>query len=168
MSIFQFLLPFLAVLIGVMGLVHLRRGALFVPSRREAVEKMVNLLDIKHGERAVDLGSGDGRIVIALARAGAEAHGYEHNLLLVWWSRLAIKRAGLGGRAFIHRTNFWKEDFSKFTVFTVFGINYIMKKLEEKLFREVSRGRTRVASYVFKFPKIAHSLSSKGVYLYNL
>lgn len=127
---------------------------------------MVKMLQINSGDRAVDLGSGDGRIVIALARAGAEAHGYEHNPILVWWSRYKIRRAGFSGRAFIHQANFWKLDFSHFTVVTVFGINYIMPPLEEKLVQEARVG-SRFASYTFRLPTLKPSVHDGGVYFYR-
>lgn len=163
----MFLIPYIAVIIGVLVIISLKRGAVFLPMRRGAVDKMVRLLEIKPRDKAVDLGSGDGRVVLALARAGAEAHGYEHNPFLVWWSRFRIYRAGLSGRAFIHRGNFWKIDLSEFSVVTVFGISYVMKPLEEKLLREAYLG-TRVASYVFKFPSLKPVTTNGGVSIYSL
>ena len=59
-------------------------GLGYAPSTTAIIDRMIKLLNIKPGEKAVDIGSGDGRVVIALAKAGAEAHGYEINPLLVW------------------------------------------------------------------------------------
>ena len=161
------LFPIFVFVLGIVGLVSLKRGAIFVPTDRRAVKEMIETLNIKSGDRAVDLGSGDGRIVIALARSGAEAHGYEHNPLLVWWSRHKIRKAGLSGRAFIHRGNFWESDFSKFTVVTVFGINYIMRALEQKLLKE-GRDGARIASYTFAFPTLKPSARKNGIYFYKI
>ena len=66
-------------------------GAIYYPSEKKNVEVIVKFLNIKPGEKIADLGSGDGRIIIALARAGAEAHGYEVNPFLVRQSRKKIK-----------------------------------------------------------------------------
>jgi len=162
----MFLIPYIAVFVGIIGLISLRRGAIFVPIRKLAIDRAIRLLEIKSGEMAVDLGSGDGRVVIALARAGAQAHGYEHNPLLVWWSRFKIRQAGLSGKAIIHMSNFWTADLSNFTVFTVFGIGYIMKSLEEKLLREAKSG-SRIISYTFKFPTLKpfHQIGGTTLYL---
>ena len=165
-GVIDFVLPVMALLFGIIILIQLKRGPVFVPANPEAVLSMVKLLDVVPGEKAVDLGSGDGRIVIALARAGAEAHGYEHNIILVWWSRFKIRRAGLSGKAFIHRSNFWKTDFSRFTIFTVFGIPYIMAPLQEKLSREAAPG-ARAVSYTFKFPSLKLAGKDNGNYLYR-
>ncbi len=140
-------------------------GAFFASSKKEIVEKIVLISDVKPGEKAIDLGSGDGRLVIALAKAGAEAHGYEVNPILVWLSKKNIKKAGLEGKAFVHLKNFWIVDFSQFDVVMVYGISYIMKRLETKLKRELRPG-SRVVSNYFVFPNWQHSKKEDNVYLY--
>ncbi len=142
------------------------RGAPFVPTRHAAVARMVVLSAIRPGQKAADIGSGDGRIVIAMARAGAVAHGYEINPFLVWWSKYKIHKAGLSGRAFVHWGSFWKKNFSEFDVITVFGIKKIMKELGEKLRRELPRG-ARVVSYVFLFPDWQYELKESAVIVYR-
>lgn len=127
------------------------RGAPFVTSNNEDVEKMIGLAGIRPGMRMADLGAGDGRIVIAFARAGAEAHGFEVNPFLVWSARRAIKTAGLEKKAFMHRKSFWKVNFAPFDVLTLYGITYIMKELEDKMHRELAPG-SRVLSNYFTFP----------------
>lgn len=141
-------------------------GAFFAPTSKETVEKIISLSDIKLGEKAIDLGSGDGRLVIALAEAGAEAEGYEINPILVWLSKRNIKKSGLKNRAFVYYKNFWKEDFSKFNVVIVFGISYMMKKLEKKLKKELKPG-ARVVSNYFIFPEWKYSKKQGNVYLYE-
>jgi ribosomal protein L11 methylase PrmA len=73
------------------------RGAIYDPSSRIEAEAMARLAEVRPGEKAADLGSGDGRVVCALARGGAEAHGYEINPVLVLISRRNIRREGLSG-----------------------------------------------------------------------
>ncbi len=103
------LIPFAVVLVIVILLVvqsvALRKGAPFVPTDEATVSRMVELSNARSGERAADVGSGDGRIVIGLAKAGAEAHGFEINPFLVLWSRRQVRRAGLSDRATIHWTS---------------------------------------------------------------
>ena len=164
---FSFLIPLAALIVGVVGLVRLRRGAVFVPIGHKALGEIISMLEIRAGECAVDLGSGDGRIVIALARAGAEAHGYEHSPLLVWWSRRKIKKAGLSDRAFIHHANFWHEDFSRYKIITIFGISYAMERLERKLLQEAKLG-TRVVSYLFPLPTWKPQFQKNGLYFYTV
>ncbi len=161
------LFPIIALFAGIVVLISLGRGPIFLPTEKKDAAAMIEILGVKDGDVAADLGSGDGRLVIALALAGAVAHGFEHNPFLVWWSRYKIRKAGLSGRVFIHRTNFWNEDFSKFTILTVFGIGYIMKPLQEKI-RKEGRSGLRVASYTFQFPDLEPKERKNGIYLYEL
>lgn len=148
------------------ALTRLFRGAPYVPMKEGAVRTLVALCAVKKGEKAADLGSGDGRVVLALAEAGAEAHGFEHDPFLVRRSRRRIGQAGLSGQAKIHRRNFWDEDLSPYAVVTVFGVSRIMKKLEGKLEKELQPG-ARVASYLFRFPTWRPDRKEGGVYLYR-
>src|SRR5688572_3270112 len=70
-------------------------GSVYAKSTDEIVVKMISLLEAKPAQKAADLGSGDGRLLIALAKAGVESHGYEINPFLVWLSRKNIREAGL-------------------------------------------------------------------------
>ena len=142
------------------------RGAPFVPTGSRTVKTMIDLANIQPDEKVADLGSGDGRIVIAIARVGAEAHGYEINPFLVLWSRYRINRAGLSRRAFVHWRDIWRVDFASFKVITVFGMVHIMGPLERKLRRELRPG-SRVVSNRFTFPCWPHSSKEGRVYLYD-
>ncbi len=71
----------------------------------------------------VDLGSGDGRIVLEAARRGFEAHGIELNLWLVLYSRAAAwrERGSLLGSASFSRRDLWKTDLAEFDDVVIFG-----------------------------------------------
>lgn len=127
-------------------------GAPFQPSSDKALEKIIRLAGVKKGQKMVDLGSGNGKIIIEFARKGIESHGFEINPLLVLWSRRRIKKLGLQKKAFIHLGNFMNQNLSKFNVITSFQINYIMPGLEKKLQRELKKG-AKVVSNTWKFPK---------------
>jgi len=129
----------------------LGRGAIYVPSTQGKTRLLAELSGASRGERAADLGSGDGRIVIALARRGAEAHGFEINPVLVLLSRRNIRRAGLRGLAFIHWKSFWRADLSRFDVVTLFQGSFVMRRLEAKLRKELAPG-ARVVSDYWGFP----------------
>jgi len=141
------------------------RGAIYFPTSARSIEIMIKIVEIKSGQRLADLGSGDGRILIAFARQGAQAHGYEINPLLVLSSRHKIKQAGLQDRALVHWKNFWRADFSRFDIIIVFGISYIMKGLEKKLKKELKPG-AKVISNLFQFPNWQPTCRENGVYLY--
>ena len=154
------------VLIMALLLSSITRGAPYVPTHHDAVEKVVGVCGVKAGEKVLDLGSGDGRIVMAFARRSIEAHGYEINPILVFISRSKIKKDNLQGKAFIHWKSFWKADFSDFDIITLFGITQIMPRLEQKLLSELRAG-AKVVSYVFKFPNWQPVKKEGAIYLYE-
>lgn len=163
-----FILILLAVPAGfiVLMIATIVKGAPFMVSGGNAVKKIIKLSNLKSGQKAADLGSGDGRIVIALAKAGAIAHGYEINPILVWWSRRKIKKEGLEGRAFVHQKSFWNADFSSFDLISIYGIDYIMRDLQEKLQRELKVG-AKVAANAFEFPDWEYSKKEGSIYFYE-
>jgi 2-polyprenyl-3-methyl-5-hydroxy-6-metoxy-1,4-benzoquinol methylase len=146
-------------------------GAPFAVSSLYKINKMIALAKKftagKEGLTAVDVGSGDGRIVIALARNGFSAHGIEINPFLAWYSRLKIKKAGLNGRALIRRKNLWQADFSQYNVVVLFGVFYIMAKLEKKLLSELKPGSIVVCNH-FSFPTWKILAQEGDVYIYQI
>jgi len=149
----------------VFNLINLMDGASYEPSEAKDVQVMIKLLEIKPGQKAVDLGSGDGRIVIAMAQKGALAFGFEKNKDLVEEARKNIKKFGLGQTAFIHHGNFWEQNLSVFDKIAVFQFHTIMDRLEEKLLRELNPG-TFVVSNHWTFPHWIPQKQEEDIYLY--
>jgi hypothetical protein len=141
------------------------RGAVFFPSMPAHAKRMAELAAVFHGDRAVDLGSGDGRVVIALARHGAEAHGYEINPALVLLARWNIRRSGLQALAHVHWQSFWRVDLSRFQAVTVFQAGSIMKRLERKVRRELPAG-ARVVSDYWGFPGLPPARVDGTIHVY--
>lgn len=138
-----------------------------VPTNKEAVNAMIQLADIHPGERTVDLGSGDGRVVMAMARAGADAHGFEINPGLVLWSKLRIATAGMRGKAHIHLGSFWSQDLSSYHVVTVYGLPKLMQRLQTKLGTELPDD-ARVVSNKFRFPGWQSTTVKNSLHLYRI
>jgi protein-L-isoaspartate O-methyltransferase len=144
---------------------YLVRGALFVPTHEKTVKEIVRLAEITPGVIAADIGSGDGRIVIELAKAGAKVTGFEIVRVLAWWSNRRIKQLGLENTALIKRTDFWKEDFSRYDRVVVFGITHIMDRLSKKLKLELRPG-TLIISNGFELPGFDLKQKQNGIFVY--
>jgi protein-L-isoaspartate O-methyltransferase len=142
-------------------------GAIYLPTTPVNVEKMVALADIRPGQSVVDLGSGDGRLLIACARRGSRAEGYEINPFLVIRSRRAIRKAGLQNLAVVHWKSFWHADFARFDVVMLYGITYIMEGLQKKFIRELNPG-AKIVSNVFQFPGWRPIAEDGNVFLYDI
>lgn len=127
-------------------------GAPYVPLEPEVVERIMKMIKIKEGDVFYDLGSGDGRLVIAAAQRGAMAYGVEFDFFRVWYSRWCIFLLGLSSRAKIIKSNFFEIDLSQADVVTAYLLQETNDKLLPKLERELKVG-TRVVGVAFNFLK---------------
>lgn len=146
------------------------QGPPYLPSKDVTIAEMVRLAKIRKGTRVAELGSGDGRLAIALAEAGAQVDGYEINPYLVWRSRRNLRAAEranpeLAGRVRFYRKNFWKVDFRGYQAVTTFGIPHIMERLGRKLDRELPAG-SRVVSNAFPIPGLPKGPKTKRAFSY--
>jgi ubiquinone/menaquinone biosynthesis C-methylase UbiE len=164
--IVQFLL--ILILIAIIGILlyAMVRGAPYAPLGKQKIETMLKLLNVKSGEKAVDLGSGDGRIVVGMAKKGAIAHGYEINPLLVLIAKWKIKKLGLQNNAHIYWGDFWGKNLSSFDIVTVYLAPHSMKPVEEKIRREL-KSNARVAVNYSPFPTWKPKKTLEKIYLYQ-
>ena len=125
------------------------------------------MLDPKPGEKIVDVGSGNGKLLFEIAKSGATAYGYEINPVLVALTKRNIKKLGLEGKVFVEQADFFKKDLSKFDAVVVYGITYIMHRLEKKLTRELKSG-TRIISNHFEFPNLKCAKKEGEIKLYRI
>lgn len=141
-------------------------GAPFVPTDARNVENMIRVAGVRAGEKVVDLGSGDGRILIAAAKAGAQAEGWEISPYLWLLSLWNVRRAGVGDRVHVHLGSYWAPRITDADVVTLFLIDQKMPRMKKKLLQELPQG-ARVVSYAFRFPQwpIA-AAGGNGVHLY--
>lgn len=124
-------------------------GAPYVPTSDANRKRVRNML--RGGKRVLELGSGDGRVMIDLAAANGSVDGYELNPILVWRSRRSLRKAGLSGRTRVFLRNFWNHGFGEYDAVCVYGIPYIMDRLGKKLRDELPAGAV-VVSVGFPLP----------------
>uniref|UniRef100_A0A8C3MEZ4 ATP synthase c subunit lysine N-methyltransferase n=1 Tax=Geospiza parvula TaxID=87175 RepID=A0A8C3MEZ4_GEOPR len=79
----------------------------FVPATATQIQNVLKMLENRSGS-LVDIGSGDGRIVIAAAKKGFQAVGYELNPWLVWYSRYRAWRDGVHQNTKFYISDLWK------------------------------------------------------------
>ena len=124
------------------------KDVIWVPSPDKVVERMLRMAQTTPRDFVVDLGSGDGKIVITAAqRFGARAMGVEFNPDMVALSRENARKAGVADKVEIVQGDFFKIDFSRATVLTLYLLPDLNIKLRPKIL--ALRPGTRVVSHSF-------------------
>ena len=118
-----------------------------MPTAQALVAAMLDMAKVTPADYVIDLGSGDGRTVIAAARRGAKALGIEYNPDMVELARRNAAKAGVAGRAMFVQADLFKTDFSEATVVTLFLLPEINLKLRSTIL--AMKPGTRVVSNSF-------------------
>ena len=108
------------------------KDAVWVPTTPQMVEKMLDMAKVTPQDFVIDLGSGDGRMVIAAAKRGARALGVEYNEELVTLSQQRARDAGVADRASFAQGDMFQADISKATVLALFLLPENLARLRDK------------------------------------
>jgi len=128
------------------------KAAPYYPTPEPIVTKMLEMAALRPGELLYDLGSGDGRIVIAAAEEfGARAVGFEIEPKLVEYSREQIHKRGLQDRARIENRDLFEADFSKPGVVTIYLMPNFVERLRPLLEEQLKPG-ARVVCHMVGVP----------------
>ncbi len=128
-----------------------RTGGPYVPTPQVVVDEMLRIGRVGPDDFVVDLGSGDGVIVLTAAtRLKARGFGVDIDPELVNRSNAEAEKRGLAGRASFHVQDVFKTDISKATVLTLYLLPDMMLRLAPKIFTELRPG-TRVVSHDYHF-----------------
>lgn len=117
----------------------------FIATPERVTETMLDLAGVKAGDHLIDLGSGDGRIVIAAARRGATGLGVENDPGLVAESIAHAKRAGVGARARFLEQDLFRTDLAAATVVTMYLLPEVNLQLRPAIL--ALRPGTRIVSH---------------------
>jgi hypothetical protein len=126
------------------------KDSVWVPTPHSLIEKMLDQASVTADDFVMDLGSGDGRAIIAAARRGARGLGIEYNEDLVEYSKREAAKAGVGDRAMFAQGDMFEADISKATVLTLFLLPTNLEQLAAK-FMELAPG-TRIVANTFWVP----------------
>jgi hypothetical protein len=139
-------------------------GAPFLPILKPQVPRALDLIDLKPGDKILELGSGDGRILIEAAKRGIYSVGYELNPLLVIYSWLLTIRY----RKFVKIIwgNYWHKKLPPADGIFVFLLQPYMEKLDTKIIQEAKKP-IKLVSFAFTIPNKKPAKESKGLFLYR-
>lgn len=123
------------------------KDVIWVPTPDDLVNKMLEVAEVTDKDFLIDLGSGDGRTVIAAAKLGAKAIGIEYNPEMVALSKKNAEEAGVGEKTQFLQADLFECDLSEATVITMFLLPDINLKLRPRLL-DLKPG-TRIVSNTF-------------------
>jgi SAM-dependent methyltransferase len=122
----------------------------FVPAPVRVVTEMLKIADVNAGDLVMDLGSGDGQILIAAAKEhGSRGVGVEIDPALVAQSRAAADAAGVSGLLEFKVEDFFETDLRPASVLMLYLLDSINVRLRPKILHECRPG-TRVVTYSFE------------------
>jgi len=139
-------------------------GAPYLPVLKPQIITALELLELKPGQTIIDLGSGDGRFLLAAAQNGFSAVGYEINPILVLVSKFRTRK--YRRQVTILWKNYWQVEWPKADAIFVFLISKYMKKLNNKVIQYKHRP-IKLVSLGFQIPERKYQAQNNGVFLYK-
>lgn len=156
-----FVAALLIVLICFSGVVLF--GAPYVPTLGPQVKAALELVDLKAGQTMLELGCGDGKMLIAAAERGIDVVGYELNPLLAAVAWLRTRRYRRQVR--VIWGDFWRKPWPEADAVFTFLLPKYMGKLNKKFIRYEHKP-VKLVSFAFKIPGKRADAEKYGVYLY--
>ena len=123
------------------------KDVIWVPTPDALVQKMLDMAKLTPSDVHFDLGSGDGRTVIAAAKRGTKSIGVEYNPDMVELSKRAAQKEGVTARAEFIRGDIFQTDFSHANVLTLYLLPNLNLKLRPTILN--MKPGTRVVSHAF-------------------
>ncbi len=146
------LLVSLGVVVWIFYFYFINRGAVYYPTTIEAANQILNSLKMKEGEVLMDLGCGDGVVLIEAAKRRIKGIGYELDPVLVYQTRKKIKNLGLEKLIEIRLKNMYEANFNEADVLFFYQFPQYLAKFEKILNKKLEKKKL-VVSNRYEFPK---------------
>lgn len=127
----------------------------YVPTKMDNILKVLRLAGVKKGKKFYELGSGDGRVVFAAAKLGADSIGIEQSWIRVLYSKYKTWRLALhpkGVNVNFYHGNIFSKNYSDADIVYLYLLNQGISNLEPKLKKELQKGSV-VITQTYHFPK---------------
>jgi 16S rRNA A1518/A1519 N6-dimethyltransferase RsmA/KsgA/DIM1 with predicted DNA glycosylase/AP lyase activity len=139
-------------------------GAPYLPTLSPQVEAAIKLSGLKSADTLLELGCGDGKVVLAAARQGITVVGYELNPLLAALAWLRTRR--YRHNVTIIWGDFWRKPWPEAEGIFVFLLPKYMKRLDTNVM-QYKHKPVKLVSFAFKIPDKAVSAEQKGLFVYD-
>lgn len=141
----------------------------YAETRTEAVEKMLDMANVAPGDRVIDLGTGDGRMLLQAAARGAGGLGVDIDPVLVADANASAAAQGVADRVAFRTQDLFETPIADADVVTMFLLPEINLKLRPRLLRELRPG-ARVVSHAFTMgdwrPDLSERVGGSRLYLW--
>lgn len=148
-----------------------RPDVIFVPTRETVIEAMLDAAKVGPDDIVYDLGCGDGRIVVAAAKRGAQAVGIDIDPERIKEARANAEQNGVTGKVDFRQEDLFEADIREATVVTLYLLPSLNVKLRPRLM-EMLRPGTRIVSHDFDMgdwaPEQTIAVDGKTVYLWTI
>lgn len=138
-------------------------GAPYLPTMKPQVDAALKLVNLKPGDTILELGSGDGKVLIAAAKKGINSVGYELNPLLVVLSWIRTRKYRKNVK--IIWGNFFTKEWPNHQAIFTFLLPRLMQKLDKKVIQSKHKP-VKLVSFAFEIPNRKPIKIDQGVYLY--
>ncbi len=161
----------LALLAAVAGTTYaqLRLDVPYVPTPQEVVDRMLDMAKLTKDDFHIDLGSGDGRIVVTAAKRGARSMGVDLNPTRIAEANENAKKAGVTDRVTFVQGNLFEMDIGKANVLTMYLLQGVNLQLRPRILAELKPG-SRVVSHAFSMnewePDQHANVNGRNLYLW--
>jgi SAM-dependent methyltransferase len=139
-------------------------GPPYLPTLRRQVAAALDLLDLEEGQTMLELGSGDGRVLLAAAKRGWKVVGIELNPLLVFLSFIVTFKYRKQVR--IIWGSYWGAPWPRADAVFTFMLPRYMARLDKRM-EQWRPEKVHLASFAFTIPGKEPITSKQGVYLYE-
>lgn len=143
----------------------------YVPTPQVVVDRMLEMGKVGRGDYLIDLGSGDGRIVVTAARRGARSVGIDIDPERIREANANIQKSGVASRAKVVQGDLFEANIGEATVVTLYLLTSLNNKLKPKLLAELKPG-TRVVSHAFDMgdwkPEKTEEIGGSTIYLWRV
>ncbi|NJY62764.1 methyltransferase domain-containing protein [Salinimicrobium sp. CDJ15-81-2] len=148
------------------------QDVIYVPTSDTVVDAMLKLAKVDAGDVVYDLGSGDGRIVIAAAKNyGARGVGIDIDPERISESNENAREAQVTDKVEFIEADLFKSDFSEATVVTLYLLGRLNERLKPMLMEQLEPG-TRIVSHAFDMgdwePEETQSVDGTTIYLWTI
>lgn len=153
----------LAIIVICFGFVVLF-GAPYLPTKKVQIAVAFELLDLSAGQSLIEIGCGDGRVLLFAAKKGLIVTGYELNPLLVIIAKITNFR--YRRQVTVVWGNYWHKKWPSSDAIYCFLLDKYMSRLNKKIITDIKKP-VKLASYAFQIPEKKHMRVKQGVFLYQ-